>query len=177
MPFPNLFHHRRRESLNPMRDLELFEKAVGTYFEPLAQRLGLPLSKVREGVYDLSSQHFIMRIRLDTGHRRGLNVILRPASFREFDENKPGIQLGIGCFIEFHGENPQDTLIEVSTDEHFIERTRLLAVAAEKYAVPYLLGESADWQTVNEMVQRKTEKDVKEIEKYRFPKNVRKEWI
>jgi hypothetical protein len=132
---------------------------------------------VRDGVYDIPSQHFIMRIRLDTGHRRGLNVILRPASFREFDENKPGIQLGIACFIEFRGENPQDTFIDVSMDEDFFERARLLAIAAEQYALPYLLGQSKDWEAINEMVERKTLEDVEEIKKYRFPKNVRKKWI
>jgi hypothetical protein len=160
-----------------MRDSQLFEKAVEAHFEPLARRLGLPLSKVREGVYDLPSPYFIMRIRLDTGHRRGLNVSLRPASFLEFDENKPGVQLGIGCFIEFHGEDPNYTLIEVSSDQDFLERARLLALASTKYAAPYLLGEGADWEAVSQMVQRKTEKDVEEMNKFRFPKNVRKEWI
>jgi hypothetical protein len=143
-----------------MRDSQLFDKAVETFFEPFAQKLGLPLSKVWDGAYDIPSQHFIVRIRLDTGHRRGLNVILRPASFREFDENKPGIQLGIGCFIEFHGENPQDTFVEVSTDESFSERARLLAIAAERYAVPYLLGEGKDWEVIQAMVQKKTDKDL-----------------
>lgn len=143
-----------------MRDSKLFDKAVETFFEPFARKLGLPLSKVRDGVYDIPSQHFIVRIRLDTGHRRGLNVILRPASFREYDENKPGIQLGIGCFIEFHGESPQDTFVEVSTDENFSERARLLAIAAERYAVPYLLGEGKDWEIIQAMVPKKTNKDL-----------------
>ena len=159
-----------------MRDSQLFDKAVETHFEPLSRKLGLSLSKVREGVYEIPSQQYIMRIRLDTGHRRGLNVSLRP-SFREFDENEPGIQLGIGCFIEFHGEDPHETLIEVSCDKDFLERARLLAVAVTKYAIPYLLGEGADWTAVNEMVRRKTEKDIEEMNKYRFPRNVRKEWI
>jgi hypothetical protein len=160
-----------------MRDSQLFDKAVETFFEPLARELSLPLSKIQDGVFDIASQHFIMRIRLDTGHRRGLNVILRPASFREFDEDKPGIELGIGCLIEFQGENPQNTLIEVSTDEDFFEQARLLAIAAERYAVPYLLGQGKDWTAIKEMIERKTEKDVDEIKKYRFPKNVREEWI
>ena len=153
-----------------MRDSLLFDKAVDTLFKPFAQKLGLSLRTVRDGVYDIPSPHFIMRIRLDTGHRRGLNLTLRPASFKEFDENKPGIQLGIGCFIEFHGENSRDTLIDVSTDEHFFEQVRLLAIAAERYAVPYLLGEGTDWTTVGEMVERKTQKELEKIKKNRFPK-------
>jgi hypothetical protein len=160
-----------------MRDSQLFDKAVETFFAPFARKLGLPLSRVRDGVYDIPSPHFIMRIRLHIGHARGLNVILRPATFREFDENALGVQLGIGCFIKFHGENSRDTLIDVFNDEEFVEEARLLAIAAEKYAVPYLRGEGKDWASVKEMVARKTEKDVAEIKKYRFPKNVRKEWI
>jgi len=160
-----------------MRDSQLFDKAVETFFGPLARKLALPLTKVQDGVYDLPSQHFIMRIRLHTGHRRGLNVLLRPASLRDFDENKPGSELGIACFIEFHGENPQVVFIDVSTDDNFFEQARLLAMAAERYGVPYLRGECKDWEVIKEMISRKTEKNVEEIEKLRFPKNVRKEWI
>ena len=79
-----------------MRDSVLFDKAVDAFFAPLARKLDLPLIKVRDGVYDISSTHFIMRIRLDTGHRRGLNVILRPASFREFDEDTGRADTGTG---------------------------------------------------------------------------------
>lgn len=50
-------------------------------------------------------------------------------------------------------------------------------MAAERYGVPYLRGEGKDWKAIKKMISRKTEKNVKEIEKLRFPKNVRKEWI
>jgi hypothetical protein len=160
-----------------MRDSKLFDKAVETFFGPISRRFNLPFSKVRDGIYDIPSPHFIMRVRLDTGHHRGLNVTLRPASFRDFDEDKPGIQLGIGCFIEFYGKKPQDTLIDVFTDKDFLDRARLLAIAAEHYGVPYLLGKGKDWDAVKEVIRKKTEKDTERIKKYRYPKNVREEWI
>ena len=96
---------------------------------------------------------------------------------RDFDENKAGSELGIACFIEFHGENPQVAFIDVSTDDNFFEQARLLAMAAERYGLPYLRGEGKDWELIKDMINRKTEKNVEEIEKLRFPKNVRKEWI
>jgi hypothetical protein len=160
-----------------MRDLQLFNKAVETFFGLIARELGLPLSKVQDGVYDIPSQYFIMRIRLHTGHRRGLNVLLRPASLRECDENKTGNELGIACFIEFNDENPQATFIDVSTDENFLEQARLLAKTAERYGVPYLRGEGKDWEAIKEMITRKTAQSVAEIRKLQFPKNVREEWI
>jgi hypothetical protein len=151
-----------------MRDSELFDKAVGTFFKPLADRFGLPVVRVRHGIFDISSQHFIMRIRLHTGHHRGLNVILRPAAFRDFDENKPGNVLGITCFMEFHGESREEIFIEISTDEQFLELARRLAMAAERYAVPYLLGEGKDWEAVRKMVERKTQEGVEKIKNYPF---------
>lgn len=160
-----------------MRDTKIFDEAVAAFFEPIARKLALPLLKVRDGVYEIPSPHFVMRIRLDTGHRRGLNVILRPASVRDFDENKPGIQYGIGAFMQFHGERIEQTFIDVDSDDDFLKRAQLLAQAAERYGVPYLLGRGENWEAVKEMISKKTAEDLEEIGKYRFPKNVRKEWI
>jgi hypothetical protein len=154
-----------------MRDLQLFTKAVGVFFEPLASKHDLSLSEAREGVYDISSQHFIMRIRLHTGHRRGLNVSLRPASFREFDENEPGVELGIWLLIEFYGHDPRDVFVEVSSDESFLKQVELLAVAAERYGLPFLLGHDKDWEIIKSGVERKTKKDLEQIRKYKFLKN------
>ncbi|SRR5258708_18689560 len=159
-----------------MRDSDVFDKAVKTFFEPIAQKLALPLSKVREGVYEIPSPYFIMRVRLDTGHARGLNVILRPASAEEFDENKPGVQYGIGCFMEFRGEQLERTFIDVDTDADFLEQARLLALAAERHCVPYLLGKGKDLAAIREGINKKTAADLEEIKKYRFPTNVREEW-
>jgi hypothetical protein len=151
-----------------MRDSTLFDIAVETFFEPLARKLGQPLSRVTDGVYEIPSPYFVMRVRLHTGHHRGLNVLLRPTSPREFDENEPGGQLGIGCFVEFCGGDFHDAFGLVSTDEDFMERTRWFAIAAERYGVPYLLGEGKDWEAVKGMVEKKTAKGIEELKKYWF---------
>ena len=158
-----------------MRDSQLFDQAVGTFFEPIARRCGLPLSKVQDGAYEIASPFFIMRIRLNTGHRRGLNVLLRPASVREFDEDEPGVEYGIGNFVVFEGEDWKEQLVE--TDMDFLQRAECLAKASERFGLPYLLGEGKSFDAIKEMVKRRTETDVKEISRYRFPRNVRKEWL
>ena len=168
---------RSLEEIEKMRDLKVFDEAVATFFEPIARRLALPLLKVRAGIYEIPSPHFIMRIWLDTGHRRGLNVILRQTSVHDFDENKPGVQYGIGAFMQFHGERLDQTFIEVDSDKEFFKRAQLLAQAADLYGVPYLLGRGEDWEAVKEMISKKTAEDLNKIGEYRFPKNVRKEWI
>ncbi len=159
-----------------MRDSEIFDEAVANYFTPIAQEFGLPFAKVDDGIYEMSSSHFILRVRLDTGHRRGLNVILRQNSSRKFDENEPFVQYGIGCFMEFHGEDLRNTFIDVDSKEDFIKQSLLLAQATRRYAVPYLLGEGKDFDAIKEIVRKRSEESIEEIKKYRFPKNVREEW-
>src|SRR5438105_4546347 len=112
------------------------------------------------GVYDISSPHFIMRIRLHTGHQRGLNVILRPASFREFDEDQPGIQLGIGSFVLFQGEDLDQVMVEVQTDQDFLNQAQLLSEASEYFGMPYLLGQKDDFESVREMMRKRGEADL-----------------
>ncbi len=142
---------------NFMRDSELFDKAVETFFDPLAKELGLPLSKVRDGVYDIFSPHFIMRIRLDTGHARGLNVILRPGSIRDCDENDYSIeQLGIGNFIKFYGEEWNEPLID--TDKDFLNQAHRLAAVAKRHLAQYLLGNGKDWEAIRSKVKSASQK-------------------
>jgi hypothetical protein len=160
-----------------MRDSEIFHEAIAKLFAPIARELGLSLTNVDEGIYEIPSPHFILRIRLHTGHRRGFNVILRQASLRKFDENEPFVQYGIGCFMEFYGEDLKQTFIDVDSDDDFMKQAQLLADATKRYGVPYLLGEGKDFDAVQKKVKEQAQENIEEIKKYRFPKNVRKEWI
>jgi hypothetical protein len=145
-----------------MRDSELFDKAVTTYFGPIAQKLGLPFTKVRDGIYEISSSYFIMRIRLHTGHARGLNVILRPTSLENYDESKPG-GLGIGCLMQFNGENSKPLSGWVRTNEDFLKLTQLHAQAAERFGIPYLIGEKDDFEAVRESMTKRGEADLSKL--------------
>lgn len=160
-----------------MRDSKIFDQTVAKFFEPIARKLGLSLVRVMEGVYEIYSPYFIMRIRLDTGHsRRGLNVILREASHREFDERAPYIQYDIGCFTQFYGEKLEDTFIDVLTDEDFIKQAQLLAQAAERYGAPYLLGQGKDFEIIKEVYRKKGAEAAKKWENVQFPSFVKKGW-
>jgi len=166
-----------------MRDSKLFDEAVEKFFRPIAQKLHLSLARIQEGIYDMPSRFFILRIRLDTGHARGLNVILRPASWPDIDENDPKTpQLGIVCFAQFYGEQIQQTLIKVYTDEDFLNRTKLLVEAVERFGVPYLLGQKDDFEAVREFIKKRGEpelqkiKEIQRIIEHNMP-SVRQEWI
>lgn len=160
-----------------MRDLRLFEKAVESFFGPLARNHGLSSCKASEGAYEFRSGLFVMRVRLDTGHARGINVLLRPTSLHDFDESKPSSEYGIANFMLLHGERPECAFIDVNTDEDFLTQAQLLAKAAERLLVPVLVGDSDDFRAVEELVKRRTAEDVEKIKQYRFPKNVREEWL
>ncbi len=164
-----------------MRDSELFDKAVARFFEPIAHELGLPLTKIGDGVYEMPSAHFITRIRLATGHRRGLNVILRRASLSDFDEGKPGIQYDVGCFMLFTGEDIKPLLFDVITDEEFLKKAQLLAGATERFALPYVLGHKNDFEAVREFIRKRGEPELEKIKEMqrnieRNMPNVRQEW-
>lgn len=165
-----------------MRDSKLFDQAVAKFFEPIALKLRLPLVKIRDGIYEMQSPYFIMRVRLHNGHARGFNVILRQASMRDFDERKPDIQYSIGCFILFQGEDLKQIMVEVNTDEDFLKQAKLLAEATERFGVPYLLGQKNDFEAVREFMKKRGEPELERIKQLQrnIERNlpfVRQEWI
>jgi len=165
-----------------MSDSKLFDKAVMRFFKPFAQRLGLAIAKIRDGVYEIPSPHFIMRIRLHDGHRRGLNVILRSAKLKDYSEDKPNQEYGIGCLLLFQGEDLKQIIVEVNTDEDFLKQAKLLAEASERFCVPYLLGQKSDFEAVREFMKKRGELDLKRIKQMQrniecnMP-SIRQEWI
>jgi hypothetical protein len=172
--FQNLFK-------KPMRDSKLFDKAVMRFFEPIAQQLGLPISKIRDGVYEMPSPHFIMRIRLHDGHRRGLNVILRSAMLKDFGEDKPDQQYDISCFMLFHGEDLKQIIADVNTDADFIAQAELLAGAVNRFGIPYLLGQKNDFEAIREFMKKRGEPEMERIKQMqrnieRNMPSVRQEW-
>jgi hypothetical protein len=159
-----------------MRDSKIFDEAVATYFEAIAKEFGLHLNKVQDGMYEIPSPYFILRIRLDTGHRRGFNVLLRPASYGQFDENVPGDEYGLASFMEFYGEDFKNLFIDVDSEDDFMKQAQLLAQATKRYGIPYLLGNGRDFDAIKEAARKASEEGIEQIKKYRFPKNVREEW-
>jgi len=166
-----------------MCDSELFDKTAEKLFAPIANKLGLPFFKVADGIYEIPSPYFIMRIRLDTGHSsRGLNVILRKTTLPDFVDNKVGYQLGIGCFRLFNGEELKPPCLRVFTDTEFLQQAEWYAEEAEHSGVPYLLGLKDDFEAVQNFMAKRSEPEVKRIREMnaRILRNmrgqVREEW-
>lgn len=132
-----------------MRDSKIFDEAVLQFFGPIASAAELPLSKVQDGVYEITSPNFVMRIRLHTGHQRGINVILRRASNEAFDEKHPGY--GIVHFVKFGGgEWESDETVRTDTD--FMRKAHQFARAAERYGIPQLLGKEDHFNDIEQRV-------------------------
>jgi hypothetical protein len=133
----------------------LFKKAVVTWFGPMAHKLGLPIIQISDGVFEIPSEKFVMRIRLDTGHRSGINVILRPITAGEFDENDPSIpQYGLGRFMQFYGEKVEKVFIFVGTEAEFLEQARLVAQAADRFVVPFFVGMDEIWKRLQPIFEK-----------------------
>jgi hypothetical protein len=142
-----------------VRDSELFDKVVAKFFAPIANKLELPIVKVTDYIYEIPSPHFIMRIRLHGGRHRGINVILRKTSLRDFVDNKAGFQLDVGCFRLFNGEELKP-YSPVLTDSDFLQQAQWLTAEAEHSGVPYLLGLRDDFEAVQEFMAKRGEPEV-----------------
>jgi len=153
-----------------MRDSDIFDEAVGKLFKPIANNAKLVMNRLEDGVYEISSPYCVMFIRLNTGHKRGLNVILKSTR----DENLADQAYGLGNFVMLEGRRLEEGIVETNSD--FLQEAEKFANETKTIAIPHLLGLKDDFEAVKEMVKKQTEEDVKKIEEYRFPKNVRKEW-
>ena len=69
-----------------------FDNAVARFFQPFSERAGFPKRKLRDGIYEIAGQEFVMRIRRGTGHRKDFLVTLsRKASLsRDLDDLHSG---------------------------------------------------------------------------------------
>jgi hypothetical protein len=161
-----------------MRDSQLFDEAVARYFRPQAERHGLSFTKIEDGIYDVGSGSFIMRIRLHTGHARGLNVMMRSSEFLNFgdDTHTPGVMYGIGCFIEHAGQDWREFFIEVDSNETFLRQAEILAQAAERFLIPYLLGHRNDFCAIKANWDAKAARELEDLKKLKFPSFVQKRW-
>ena len=68
------------------RVAECFETGVAECFLPLAQKAGLPLIKIYDGVYDIVGHNYRLRIRRGIGHGGGFLITL---SNEEVDHRDP----------------------------------------------------------------------------------------
>jgi len=154
---------------------EGFDKVVADVFRTLAVRSKSELRRIGEGVYEIEGHEFTTRIRRGTGHRKNILVTISPTTEKPTNLADLSGEIGLSVVAKFHGEK----LTELSFDDEkeYLEYARNLANSAQKVLLPYLLGLRSDFSQIKEFVAKNAEESAEEVSKYRFPKNVRKEWI
>lgn len=152
-----------------------FDRAVANFFAPLAANAKLASQQLCDGVYEVQGKEITMRIRRGTGHRKDILVTLLPTAERPADNDDLSKEIGLDVVAEFCGQTVAESSLD--TEEEYLRSAGVLATAADKLLFPYLLGDRTDFAELKKFVAARAEKAVSEIPDYRFPKNVRKEWI
>jgi hypothetical protein len=154
-----------------------FDNEVKRCFLPLANRASLSLQKLKEGVFEMSSHGFALRVRSGIGHARDFVVTLAKQSSLSKNYDELTGEIGLGNFAEVHGEKLE--LHPLHTPAGYHHAFEEAASLAGKLCVPYLIGVrgDADFEKVCEHVDRKKAEAGDKWKDYKFTKNVRKEWL
>ena len=154
-----------------------FERSVRNCFGQLATKLGLRLAVLPDGIFEIESAQFCMRIRASSGHVSDLVdllVTLVPVEerFAKFGVEKGEISLG--RIMDYYGDGLNAS--PVSSAERLQAEIKRQAQLALKYGAPFLSGSSRDWSNIEKYVEQKiVEAGIPEM-KFDLPKFVREEW-
>lgn len=146
------------------------DNSVQKWFGQLAGTLGLQVEKVTDGVFEIRSDDFWLRISGSRNHGSDL-VDLAITLFS--NQRKRGI--GLANIMEFYGDRLISTEL-VATPASVDREIERLAQLASKYCKPFLRGVSTDWRKITEFVERKIVDESVRERKYDLPKFVREEW-
>jgi hypothetical protein len=176
--FKDVFKRPRKVT---MLGSKTFDKAVATFFKPIAQKHGLPLLKIEDCIYEMPSPYFILRIGLLAGHNRSISATLRQVSLRNFVDRVVGIQYDIGWLLRFNGEDTEPFHFLISDDNDILRKVQMEADATERFGIPYILGLKDDFESVKEFAKREVETRMERMRQTRPKKeiklkNVRQEW-
>ena len=128
------------------RVTECFETGVAECFLPLAQKAGLPLIKIYDGVYDIVGHNYRLRIRRGIGHGGGFLVTLSNEEIDPCDPMKIVNEIGLGRVASYNGAAPE--VASISTRDNSLTAYRKAAKVAEEYVLPYLLGIKSDYEQI-----------------------------
>lgn len=156
-------------------NLKTFDSVVPDLFASLAQRAKAGLRRVADGVYEIEAQGFTARVRYGTGHRKDILVTLLPTSEKPLELSDLSREVGLGAVAKFCGENLPE--LSFDNEEEYLAYASALAASAEKFLLPYLLGLRTDFSAIKEFVSKNAREGDREVSEFKFPKNVRKEWL
>jgi hypothetical protein len=152
-----------------------FDLAVWRHFESMAKRLKLPISRLKDDLYEIQSPYYSMWIEYASGHLgKGILATLFPTKDRPVDINDEPRSFGVAVIAGYNGADMQTHL--VTAEEDFFQQADYIAKMAEKFCAPYLLGQKNDFENIKQYVGRRIEESGIMEKKWNFPKNVREEW-
>ncbi|HWA08330.1 MAG TPA: hypothetical protein VG838_02570 [Opitutaceae bacterium] len=151
-----------------------FNELMTRFFTPVAKRAGFALNVLREGIYEIAGSKFTMRIRRGTGHHKDFVVTLSPRE-PDRDLDDLGGEIGLAVLAEYSGRPLHRH--ELDSIEDWQLAVEEAAHAADELCVPYLIGQQSDLSGVRRLIEEKIEASGIRTKKYRFPRNVREEWI
>ena len=135
-----------------------FESTAVRHFESIAAKRNFAFHKAAPGIFEISGNGFILRIRRGVGHLRGAGdfvVTLSTSQSAQRDINDLSGEIGLRNFVEYyHGSLPFQ---EFGRMENFDKAMTEAVAATEKYCVPILLGDANSFEAVRKFVDQKIE--------------------
>src|ERR1051326_7257817 len=133
-----------------------FERSVRNCFGQLATKLGLRLAALPDGIFEIESTQFCMRIRASSGHVNDLVDLLVTLVPIEKRLAKCGVDRGeisLGRVMDYYGDDLNAS--PVSSAELLEAEIKRQSRLALKYGAPFLSGSSRDWSNIENYVEQK----------------------
>jgi hypothetical protein len=154
---------------------ELFDSEVRRAFKPISEQLGVPLEQVIQGVYQLGSHGYWLRIRRGTGHRKDFLITLSIREKSKEELSDAIDEVGLGVIVEYKGSQlPQSSLDSLDDWKAALEQA---SRNTQQFLSPYLTGECNDFDEILNYIERKVIDTGIRGKTFRFPRNVREEWL
>jgi hypothetical protein len=151
-----------------------FAVAVPKWFGPLSAKLGAPIKKIGDTLFEIVSESFALRIRLGQGHIKNVLATLIPANERSRDVNNLRGEIGLGVITNYFGDELPKSHIRIAADVD--AQMAVLSEYVTKYCSAFLLNKSVEWNSIKEFVEERISKAGIRERKYKFPPKVREEW-
>lgn len=153
---------------------KIFDDLVVRYYGLIAIQIGLTLTRLADGIYEIAGKSFAMRMRRGTGHFPSFLITVSERKVVSRDLSDPTGEIGLGVIANFNNVSMPKGEARLADLEPIFAET---AKVAERFGVPYILGEKTDLSEIREFIEKRIqEKGIRE-KKYHLPKNVRQEWI
>jgi len=150
--------------------LRSFERSVRRHLGLLAEKLGSRVEKLDDGILEVGSDGFSLRI---SGSRNHGTDLVDVAVILFSTESKRGI--GLANIMEFRGHRlmtPELRAVPTAVDAE----VRRLSDLAHEYCEPFLSGQQDDWDKLIQFMDGKIARSGVRDMKFDLPGFVRQEW-